>query len=75
MTSASALRPERTSTGLLITLLALGSVFVCRAIGVAIDGEMNDFLRAGLIFEAIITAAAAALYRGSLGGAPAAAAS
>ena len=52
----SALSADRHRSALLLTALSIGSVFVSRLLGVLIDGDLNDFHRAGLIFESSLTA-------------------
>lgn len=50
------LSPSRVRTGLLFTLLSVGTLAICRCIGIAIDGEFNSGLKAALIFEGVWTA-------------------
>jgi hypothetical protein len=58
----TALDPGRIRSGLLLTLLAFGALASSRAIGVTLDGSLNEFHRSGLIFEVAFTALALAAF-------------
>ena len=48
---------------LLLVILSIGSVFASRGLGVILDGDLNDFHRAGLVFEGVLTAATLFVFR------------
>lgn len=48
---------SRVRGGLMLAAMVMGAIFVSRIIGLAIDGDMNEFHRSALAFEGILTAA------------------
>ena len=53
----------RFRTALVLVALSIGAVFVSRVIGLAMDGELSDFHRMGLVFEASLTVATVVVLR------------
>lgn len=49
------LTPTRVRGGLLLTLLTVGAVAACRAIGLVIDGAVTSNLQGVLVFEVVLT--------------------
>ncbi len=54
---------ERFRMALVLVALSIGAVFMSRVIGLVIDGELSDFHRMGLVFEASLTAATVVVLR------------
>lgn len=48
------LNPARVRAGLLLVLLTIGAVAICRAVGLAIDGEVTANLQGVLVFELVL---------------------
>lgn len=59
---------ERHRMALVLVALSIGAVFFCRVIGLLLDGELSEFHRMGLVFEASLTAATILVLRKSSGG-------
>ena len=48
---------DRHRAGLLLTFLSMAAVLFGRILGISLDGELNEFHRMGLLFEASLTVA------------------